>query len=146
MKKLLVLSLLSSLAASAFGQGQVTFNNRVTTSTPLAVVAPIYIGSVGGTLASGTDTSLRAALLSGPTGAAAAFVSGSRTNQAGSSSSQGALSLIASPSTGATWTTFRTGTLAGYVAVGTDSARDAGVPFGATAQFQVVAWNGGYNT
>jgi hypothetical protein len=149
MKKLLALGLLSTLAASAFGQGQVNFQNRATTATPNAVISPIYLGSVGGTLLSGTDTQFHAALLGAATalGLAPANIGhGSRTNGTAGADSMGTLPMLASPSTAATWVTFRTGTLAGFLAVGTDSARDAVAPYNSTALFQVVAWSGGYNT
>lgn len=145
MKKILTLAALAGLSLSAFGQGQVIFNNRATAATP-PVQSPFYIDSIGGTLMSGSDTTLRAALLGGATTLTPANIPGSRTNSAGGSvAAQGTLSLLASPATGATWATFRTGTLAGYVAVGTDSARDSGLVYGSTGLFQVVAWNGGYN-
>jgi len=144
MKKLLVLSILASTAASVLAQGIVTFQNL---DTGAGIRSPIYLLTVGGALPSGTDTSLRAALLGGPTGTAAAFIAGSRTNQSGQVSSQGSLSLLASGASGATWTTFRTGTAGGFVGVGSDSGRVVtGQDWGTTAEVQVVAWNGGYNT
>jgi len=134
MKKLLTLAAMAGLTLSAFGQGQINFNNRVTSVTP-AISAAVYVNSTdtnsGGFLASGTDTSYRAALLGGAT-----------TGTAASASTAGTLSLLASPSTAATWITFRTGTLAGFVAVGTDSARDSGLAYGSTGTFQMVAWQG----
>ena len=51
--------LAASLSLSAFGQGLIQFNNRVTTTLP-AVDAPIFHGGV---LSSGTDQTLRVALL-----------------------------------------------------------------------------------
>jgi hypothetical protein len=130
MKKLLTLAAMAGLTLSAFGQGQINFNNRVTSVTP-AISAPVYLDVVGGTLLSGSDTSFHAALLGGAT-----------TGTASSASAIGTLSLLASPSTAATWITFRTGTLAGFVAVGTDSARDSGLAYGSTGMFQMVAWQG----
>jgi len=130
MKKILTLAAMAGLTLSAFGQGQINFNNRVTSVTP-AISAPVYLDTVGGTLLSGSDTSFHAALLGGAT-----------TGTAASASTVGTLSLLASPSTAATWITFRTGTLAGFVAVGTDSARDSGLAYGSTGTFQMVAWQG----
>ena len=131
MKKLLTLAAMAGLTMSVFGQGQVQFNNRLTSATP-TVDAKIYLDTVGGpVLLSGTDTTFRAALLGGPTSASAS-----------TAGSIGTLSLLASPSTAATWITFRTGAAAGYVGVGTDVARDSGLPYSSTGLFQVVAWQG----
>jgi hypothetical protein len=134
MKKILTLAALAGLTLSAFGQGQINFNNRVPAATP-PILAAVYGNSTdtnsGGYLLSGTDTNFRAALLGGATSATAS-----------SAASVGTLSLLASPSTAATWITFRTGTVAGYVAVGTDSARDSGLAYGSTGLFQMVAWQG----
>jgi hypothetical protein len=144
MKKLLVLSALACTAASVMAQGYVTFQNL---DTGAGIRSPIYLTTVGGATPSGTDTSLRAAILGGVTGTAPAFIVGSRTNGSGTVSQQGSLSLLVSPNSGNTWTTFRTGTAAGFVGVGSDSARIVpGVDFLGTAEVQVVAWNGGYNT
>src|SRR6266478_3495879 len=133
MKTILTFGVLTVLALSAFGQGQINFNNRVTTATPNPVDAKIYIDTVGGVLpgAGGIDSTFRAALLGGAVGG-----TGSTTN------SIGTLSLLASPSTAGTWVTVLTGTLAGYLAVGTDSACGSGLPFGSSGLFQVVAWQG----
>jgi hypothetical protein len=134
MKKILTLAALAGLTLSAFAQGQINFNNRVPAATP-PILAAVYGNSTdtnsGGYLLSGSDTSFRAALLGGATSATAS-----------SAASVGTLSLLASPSTAATWITFRTGTVAGYVAVGTDSARDSGLAYGSTGLFQMVAWQG----
>jgi len=146
MKKLLVLSALACTAASVYAQGFATFNN-FDPATPV-VRSPIYLLTVGGAAPSGTDTQFRAALLGGTTGTPFAFITGSRTNSASGANSAGSLSLLASPNTGnATWATFRTGTAAGFVAVGSDSPRVVpGVDFGGTAEVQVVAWSGGFST
>jgi len=145
MKKLLVLSALACTAVSVFAQGTVTFQNL---DAGAGIRSPIYLLTVGGALPNGSDTSLRAAILGGTTGTPFAFVPGSRTNQSGTTASQGSLSLLASPNSPfATWTTFRTGTAGGFVAVGSDSARIVpGVDFQGTAEVQVVAWSGGFNT
>jgi hypothetical protein len=137
MKKILAIGALATLTLSAFGQGQVNFNNRVLTVTP-NVSAPVYIDVVGsGGLAS--SNFVRAALLGGSTAGTPASVVGGVYNA-------GNLSLLVSPSTPATWATFRTGTLAGFVAVGTDSARNSGLAYGSTGLFQMVAWEGTANT
>lgn len=148
MKKILAIGALASLTLSAFGQGQVSFNNRNTTATPNPINSALYLDTVGGVLLAGTDTQFRAALLGGATTGTPAFVPGSRTNSTanGTVPAAGNLSLLASPASGATWATFRTGTLAGFFATGTDTARDSGLAYGSTGLFQVVAWNGGYNT
>jgi hypothetical protein len=128
----------------ALGQGQVYFNNRNTAVTP-NILAPIYLDVVGGPLLSGTG--FRVALLGGSTSSLPAYIPGSRTNSAAQSPTAGTLNLLVSPNgTGATWTTFRTGAVAGYAAVGTDSVRDSGLPYGSTGLFQVVAWQGSFNT
>lgn len=145
MKKLLALTALASLSLTTFGQGTVQFQNRDTANVP-NVNAPIYLDVVGGTLLNGTDTSLHAALLGGASTGTAAFIPNSRTNGGSGASVVGTLSLLASPSTAATWTTFRTGAAAGYLGVGTDTARDTLQPFGGQAMVQVVAWNGGFTT
>src|SRR5882672_7669200 len=125
MKKLLTVGIIATLTLSVFGQGQITFNNRVTTATPNPVLSPVYLDAVGGTALNGTDTRFRIALLGGPTTGLPAFIPNSRTNSSGALvPGMGTLSLLASPSTGATWATFRTGALAGYAGVGTDTARD----------------------
>jgi hypothetical protein len=118
------------VAFQAFGQGQINFNNIVSTANP-PVNAKIYFDSVFGFSPSGTDSTFRAALLGGPTNGIPS-----------SYNFKGNLSLLASPYTAATWTTFRTGANAGYVAVGTDGARDSGLPYGSTGMFQVVFWQG----
>ncbi len=133
MKKLLALGILASLTLSALGQGQLNFQNRVTTSTP-AVDAKIYIDVIGGTTPSGTDTTFRAALLGGAAGSVASSIAGI-----------GNLTMLASPSTSATWVNFRTGAAAGYLPT-TDTARNSGLAYGATGVFQVVAWQGNYTT
>jgi hypothetical protein len=143
MKRGLTIIAATMAILQAFGQGQVNFNNRNTAVTP-NVVAPIYWESVGGNLASGTG--YRVALLGGSTSLTPAFIPFSRTNGGFGPSTAGTLNLLTSPSTSATWATFRTGTVAGFAAVGTDSARDSGLPYGSTGLFQVVAWSGQFNT
>jgi len=130
MKKILTLAALTGLTLSVFGQGQVQFNNRLTSATP-TVDAKIFLDAVGTVALDGSNTLYRAALIGGAT-----------TGTASSASAIGTLSLLASPSSGNTWTTFRTGAAAGYVGVGTDVARDSGLPYGSTGLFQVVAWVG----
>jgi len=139
MKKVLALAVLAALTLSAFGQGQIVFNNRVTTVTP-NVSAPIFMAD-GTTAIAGAAA--RAALLGGALGLAGAVIPASGDVMAASA---GTLSLLQSPSTTATWATFRTGTLAGFVAVGTDSARNSGLAYGSQGLFQVVAWTGAYDT
>jgi hypothetical protein len=147
MRKLLFASIFVSSALSVLAQGIVQFQNRDTLN---GINSPIYIFAVGsnGILANGTDTGLRAALLGGPPGTPFAVIPNSRTNYYNASWSMGGLSMLANPSTGATWTTFRTGTAAGYVGVGSDVARVLpGIDYGGNlAEVQVVAWTGGYNT
>jgi hypothetical protein len=146
MKTLLFVSTLACTALSVHAQGVVYFQNRDLAS---GISSPIYMLTVGGVALDGTDTNFRAALLGGPAGTAAASIPGSRTNnnQFGLVPSQGSLITLASPSTGATWTTFRTGAGAGFVGLGTDSARPVpGQDWGTTAEVQVVAWNGAFDT
>jgi hypothetical protein len=45
-----------------------------------------------------------------------------------------------------TWVTFRTGTVAGSVAVTTDASRDSGLAYGSVGMFQIVAWRGPFTT
>jgi hypothetical protein len=133
---------------SAFSQGLIDFNNR-TPGIPNPVNSPIYYGYIGfgAYPLSGTNQNFRAALLGGPTDAIPAHVALSRTNINDTGGyAQGTLSMLASPSTGATWVTFREGLFAGYVAVGTDGARDSGLPYGSIGQFQIVTWDGPYNS
>jgi hypothetical protein len=57
------------------------------------------------------------------------------------------LKLLASPTTGATWVGFGTGPDAGYLDIGTDTARVIpGLDWGQLALVQVVVWHGEYNT
>jgi len=138
MKKLLVLTAVAALTATAFGQGVVQFQNRDTGVTP-QVNAPIYLDVVGtGSVGALSGAGYRAALLGGPVGSTAFSVS------AGGVVSGGAgMVMLASPTTGATWVTFRTGAASGFVAVGADAARTAvGVDWGQQGVFQVVAWEG----
>jgi hypothetical protein len=146
MKEFLLASIFAYSSTSVLAQGTVQFQNRDIAN---GINSPIYFNAVGGALANGTDTGLRAALLGGPAGTAYAYVPGSRTNGINYPSPQmGSLSMLASPSTGATWTTFRTGTLAGYLAIGSDAARVLpGIDYGGNAaEVQIVAWAGAYNT
>jgi len=141
MKKLLTLTALAAFAVSAFGQGQIIFQNRDTATTP-PITAAVYLDVVGtGTVGALAGADYRAALLGGALGATPWAVSA-----IGVSGGTG-LQMLASPASGATWVTFRTGAAAGYVAVGTDSARVVpGVDWNATGVFQMVAWSGGFNT
>lgn len=135
MKKLLTLSAVALLAASTYGQGLVTFNNRDTASTP-NILAPV---TLNGALASGTAA--RIALLGGPnaTGVGAVL------NFGAPGSTMGNLSLLASPNSGNTWVNFGTGGRAGFAAVGTDSGRVlSNVGFNADAKLQLVAWTGNF--
>lgn len=134
MKKLLTLAALASLTLSAFGQGQVLFNNRATSATP-PLNSPIYLDVVGGVKLEGAT--YRAALLGGAVGSVATSLSGI-----------GNLATLASPNSGATWVTFRTGgTFGGAVAVGSDGARILPtVAYGQSAVLQMVAWAGNYTT
>src|SRR5438128_2551048 len=93
--------LLFICSLTAFGQGQVSFNNRATTATPNPIISPIYFDS-GAMPLSGTDTSFRAALLGGPTSSTAAFIPGSRTNGASGLPTPGTLSLLGEPNLGTT--------------------------------------------
>jgi hypothetical protein len=121
---------LARTADMVFAQGLVNFNNRVTSSSP-TVDAPISLYCPNGPRISGEDPLWRAALLGGPTSATAT-----------SSVTEGTLQMLASPITGATWVTFRTGAAAGYLAVGSDGARDSGLPYGSYGMFQLVFWHG----
>lgn len=130
MKKLLTVSAMALLAVSAYGQGQVAFNNLDKTHNILALVKD---GS--GTLLAGDAA--RAALLGGPTAGAVAY--NINTGVAGN------LTMLASPVTGNTWVNFRTGAAAGYVNVGSDSPRILNnVGYNASATLQMVAWTGTY--
>jgi hypothetical protein len=127
-----VLMALVLLTQNSSGQGQINFNNYVPSANP-PIDAPIWTfpTNVGGTLLSGTDSTFRAALTAGPTNGIPSTYN-----------SIGNLSLLASPYTGGTFTTFRTGANAGFFAVGTDGVRDSGFPYGSTVMFQVVMWHG----
>jgi hypothetical protein len=149
MKAPIAVGIASSLTMATFGQGLIQFNNRALNATPNPVNSPIYrLDFEGHNPLDGANTLFRAALLGGPTDAIPAHVNASRTNANDTDNSyrQGTLSMLASPSSGATWVTFREGLFAGYVAVGTDGARDSGLPYGSIGQFQVVAWGGPYTT
>ena len=132
MKRLLALALMGALALSAFGQGQVQFQNR---DTAAGIDAPIY-GLFGRGLADGADPLYRAALLGGSTSGepAAGF-------------SRGTLSMTANPDNpDLTWVGFRTGPAAGYLNVGSNAARLIfDVNWGGQALVQVVGWYGNYN-
>jgi hypothetical protein len=121
---------LARTADMVFAQGLVNFNNRVTSSSP-TVDASISLYCPNGPRISGEDLQWRAALLGGPTNATPAQLY-----------TDGTMTLLASPNTGATWVTFRTGGIAGYVAVGSDGARDSGLPYGSFGMFQVAVWHG----
>jgi len=128
MKKLLTLSVLAALAVSAYGQGIVTFNNRDAGNNILAPVT-----DSAGVALSGAQANI--ALLGGPS----SFIPASL-------STAGTLSMLASPTSGKTYVTFRTGALAGFAAVGSDTGRTVpGVDFGGNnAQLQLVAWTGAW--
>lgn len=132
MKKLLTVSAMALLAVSAFGQGQVAFNNLDKTHNILAIV----YNSDGTTALSGTAA--KAALLGGPATGGVAY--NAQTGVAGN------LTQLASPVTGTTWVNFRTGAAAGYVAVGSDSPRILNnVGYNSQAMLQMVAWTGSAN-
>ena len=137
----LVAVLLSQIAC--FAQGQIIFNNRVLNANP-AIDAPImgypnwWDGHdvVWGTPFLLEGTGYRAALLGGAVGSTPC-----------SASSAGNLQMLASPTTGATWVTFKTGSLAGCVNVGVDGVRVVpGVNYGEMGVFQVVVWTGNYTS
>jgi hypothetical protein len=85
----------------------------------------------------------RVALLGGSTSGQAAFISGSLFAGSTGANRAGNLNMLSSPSSGASWTTFRTGAAAGYVGVGTDAGRDGGA-YGSTIQVQIVCWFGNF--
>jgi hypothetical protein len=143
MKTILVITMLTLTTMATQAQGLVQFQNRDLSSSP-PVNSPVYLDNVsGGALLSGTQPLYRVALLGGPTSAESAFISHSLSLSSGGTNRAGALSLLSSPSTGATWTTFRTGIAAGFVGAGIDAGRDAG-PWSSTVQLQVVAWFGAF--
>lgn len=85
--------------------------------------------------------------MGGPTTATPAYIPGSRTNGPISLTPvPGTLNLLANPSSGATWVTFRTGAAAGFVASSPLDTRDSGLPYSSTGLFQVVAWKGAFAT
>jgi len=131
MKKLFTVSAMALLTVSAFGQGQVSFNNLDKANNILAIIS-----DANGVALSGV--SARAALLGGPAATSIAYNVASKTT--------GNLSLLASPASGTTWVNFRTGAAAGYVAVGSDSPRILNnVGYNASAMLQMVAWTGSAN-
>lgn len=133
MKKLLTLSAITLLAVSAFGQGQVLFNNLDKTATP-NILAPVHMDTLTGALLSGTQA--RAALLGGP---AATGIGSSLANI-------GNLTMLANPTDGSTWVNFRTGGAAGYVSVGATGARILNnVGYNSSAMLQMVAWTGNFS-
>lgn len=146
-KAISLAALVCFISFQVLAQGLVQFNNRNTSVTP-QVIAPVFLNQVGGSLLSGTNIYWRAALLGGPASSTPACVAGSRTNSWCDNFNspdgwEGNLNMLASPATGATWVNFRTGVVAGFVAIGTDSTRLVpGVPYGGTAMVQVVAWEG----
>jgi len=136
MKKLLVLSILIA-AVSAYPQGQVNFNNRVTTATP-PVNAPISYEAAGPMAAVGkvnsATTVVAGSLTYGGANALAALYGGAL----GSTEAQMVLLI---PSIG-----FKSGAAAGYVSTadppGTTRTINGILP-GAKALVQVRAWDSG---
>jgi hypothetical protein len=136
MKTLLSFTAAAFAVGSAFGQGQVLFQNYDKSASP-SILAPVYWGTLGGGYGppiSGSNA--RAALLGGPL-----------PYQPWDYNTFGELTALASPVTGQTWVNFRTGAAAGYVDVGTDSPRVVPtVPYGGQALLQMVVWTGNYDS
>jgi hypothetical protein len=133
MKKVLVLLALVA-AVSAYSQGTINFNNRVTTAVP-AINAPISY-EAGGPMAPGNISSAvsvtAGAYTYGGANAQAALYGGAV------GTAEDSLVLLV-PAVG-----FRSGTLAGYVNVGTAGNRTVdSVPPGGTGLFQVRVWDAG---
>jgi len=128
MKKLITVSAMALLAVSAFGQGQVQFNNLDKANNILYLIR-----DASGTTLSGTAAS--AALLGGPAAGAVAYgISPVVT---------GNLTMLASPVTGNSVLHFRTGNAAGYVDTAGDAPRILNnVGYGASAALQMVVWTG----
>ena len=128
----------SLLSLAAMGQGTVCFNNR---DFGAGIDAPVFWNEVGGAKVDGTDPLWRAALLGGLLTSTPVYA-GSTLPNGGTT-----LSMLASPTTGATWVNFRTGAAAGYVAVGSDCMREIpGVDWGGHAMVQMVVWYGDFDT
>jgi len=126
MKKTLAIALLAVTASVGYSQGTVNFNNRVLTSTP-NIVAPIWYRGDTAFATAGTNTTIngathataQAALYGGPAG-----------------TPEDQLVLIA-PAVG-----FRSGTLSGFVLVGSAGERIIpGTVPGGTAVVQIRAWD-----
>lgn len=133
MKKVLVLLALVA-AVSAYSQGTINFNNRVTTATP-AISAPVsYLGD--GPMAAGLIDSTRTvqsgAFTYGGVNAQVALYGGAV------GTAEDSLVLLV-PAVG-----FRSGALAGFANVGTAGSRtvDSVAP-GGTGLFQVRVWDAG---
>jgi MYXO-CTERM domain-containing protein len=130
MKKTLLLVALLVASLSAFGQGVVNFNNRVTADVngPL-VDAPITDGEGGPRLQG--NQGYRAALYGGPIGTA-----------------ESSLVLLVNSTSGAGAVDFRTTAATyGYVNVGAEGARTVpGAPYGSQVVLQIRAWSGGFAT
>jgi hypothetical protein len=127
---------------TALGQGLVGFTNL---RLDVGLRAPIYDDFE--VPLSGTNQLYRAVLLGGPVGSTPAC-GGRLTNGVPCGCSDaclGTLGTLASPVSGATWVTFRTGGAAGFVGIGTDAMRLVpGVSYGGTAMVQIPAWEGHY--
>src|SRR5262245_36481202 len=106
---LAVVVLATILNAPSFSQGIVQFQNR---DPAAGIDAPIYWTFAPPVKVDGSDPLFRAALLGGPKGA----------DMAGPGY-VGQLTMLASPTTGATWVGFLSEPDAGYLNVGTDTAR-----------------------
>lgn len=123
------------LTWSAFGQGQVIFDNYI----PGIVDARVSVLYDDGTraLVDGSDPLFRAALLGGPLGTLVA-----------TSFSPGDLKALSSPTDPSeTYVGFATGQNAGLVDVDGNAARViTGVNWGGVAMVQMVAWYGDYTS
>lgn len=129
MKKLITVSAMALLAVSAFGQGQVNFNNLDKNNNVLYLFKDASGNPLSGTAAS-------AALLGGPSAGATAYVIAGQV--------AGNLTMLASPiAPFNSVLNFRTGAAAGYVNTAGDAARVVpGVAYGAQAALQMVVWTG----
>jgi len=126
MKKTLAIALLAVTVSVGYSQGTVNFNNRVLTATP-NIVAPISYRSDAAFATGGTNTTIngsthataQAALYAGPAGA-----------------TEDQLVMIAPA------VSFRSGTLSGFVNVGSAGERIIpGTVPGGTAVVQIRAWD-----
>jgi hypothetical protein len=146
MKKVLVLLTLVA-AVSAYSQGTIVFNNRVLTATPPIQVPISYANGAGGLAGPVTAGVLPDNTVNvnasgfGGINAKAALYGGA----VGTAEADLVLLLNGAGTIGAVG--FRSGTLAGFVNVGTDSTRvlkaaNGGAPLG-QGVFQVRAWDVG---